>query len=234
MVDTPFIRLCCRGEDVFRRKPARTARPVDAVRVPTPAAEPVVLPITRALTRQTAVDVMDEIGRLADDVQVIIDLTAIPSFDTDGADVLVQLLDDPARKVSIVGFRQAASRLIGTEEPPPPLIAETGWCIRRLRNLAVVQPADGELLSTDDLEPTLTEAIALDAAIVVVDLRNTLGLTPIGLQSIAFASSAAALRGQELLVVNVTAESAELLRGAGLSATTFVSPEPPLPGLPAW
>jgi anti-anti-sigma regulatory factor len=238
---------------VFRRKSAHTgsttavpleggpitagpiaAGPIAVDTVPLPAAEPVVLPVTRPLTRQTAVDVVDQIDRLAGDVQVIVDLTAIPSFDIDGADVLLRLQDGGERKVSIVGFRQAASRLMAAEEAPAPRVAETGWCIRRLRTLAVVQPSDGELLSTDDLEPTLAEAIALDAAIVVVDLRNTLGLTPIGLQSIAFASSSAALRGQELLIVNVTKESAEMLRGAGLSATTFVSPEPPVPGLPAW
>ena len=37
----------------------------------------------------------------------------------------------------------------------------------------------------------------------------------------------AVLRGQELLVVNVAAEVAESLRVAGLSATTYVAPEPP-------
>ena len=218
---------------MFRRKPAPSVA-VETVAVPTPSAEPIVLPVTKALTRQTAVDVVDQIDRLAADVNVIVDLTAIPSFDTDGADVLLRLQDGTDRNVSIVGFRQAASRLVATEEALAPRVAETGWCIRRLRNLAVVQPADGELLSTDDLEPTLTEAIALDAAIIVVDLRNTLGLTSIGLQAIAFASSSAALRGQELLVVNVTTQAAEMLRGAGLSATTYVSPEPPLGNLPAW
>ena len=218
---------------MFRRK---AARPVEstAFPVPQPSAEPIVLSLTRPLTRQTAVDVVDQIDRIAGGIQVILDLTAIPSFDTDGADVLLRLQDDPNRNVSIVGFRQAASRLVATEERAAPSVAESGWCIRRLRNLAVVQPADGELLTTDDLEPTLVDALALDAAIVVVDLRNTLGLTPIGLQAIAFASSTAALRGQQLLVVNVTTQAAEMLRGAGLSATTYVSPEPPLGSQPAW
>jgi hypothetical protein len=51
-----------------------------------------------------------------------------------------------------------------------------------------------------------------------------------GLQSIAFASSSAAVNGQELLVVNVDANSGERLRRAGLSATTFVAPEPIIDG----
>jgi hypothetical protein len=67
------------------------------------------------------------------------------------------------------------------------------------------------------------------AGIVVVDLRGA-ELTMNGLQSIAFASSSAAVNGQELLVVNVDANSGERLRRAGLSATTFVAPEPIIDG----
>jgi hypothetical protein len=58
-----------------------------------------------------------------------------------------------------------------------------------------------------------------------VDLRSA-RLTRSGLEAIAFASSSAALSGQELLVVNVDAGMGERLRHVGLSSTTYVAPEP--------
>lgn len=197
------------------------------------APDPVVLPVDHVLTRGVATDLTGQIERLPTDARVIIDLTGIAGFDTDGATVLLDLQDRVGHdRVTIVGFRQAAARLVGTATvdtvptaPAPP--AEHGWVIRRLRNLAVVQPADGDVLSTDDLEPVLTRALAEEVAIVVVDLRNTTELTAAGLHALTFASSAAAVRGQEMLVVNVDAPAAEALRRAGLSATTYVAPEPP-------
>jgi anti-anti-sigma regulatory factor len=185
------------------------------------------------LTRIVAADLTGQVERLPADTHVVIDLTGISGFDTDGATELLDLQDrlGPDR-MSIVGFRQAAARLIGSDavEAAPPEATgaapvQTGWVIRRLRNLAVVQPGDGDVLSTDDLEPVLTRALGEDVAIVVVDLRNTTGLTAAGLHALTFASSSAAVRGQEMLVVNVDAAAADALRGAGLSATTYVAPE---------
>jgi anti-anti-sigma regulatory factor len=220
----------------WRRATHRTAPP-------RAAAEPVVLPIDRVLTRTVAADLTGQIDRLAGDVPVVIDLTGIAGFDSDGATELLDLQERVGRdRLTIVGFRQAAARLVGSDtvdvptlatvapvasaEPVASVAADRGWVVRRLRNLAVVQPSDGDLLSTDDLEPVLTTAIAEDVAIVVVDLRNTTGLSPLGLQALTFASSSAAVRGQELLVVNVDSGAAEALRRSGLSATTYVAPEP--------
>jgi len=205
------------------------------------APDPVVLPVDHTLTRVVATDLSGQVERLPSDVRVVIDLTGISGFDTDGATVLLDLQDriGPER-LTIVGFRQAAARLVGSEVVDAPAAptstastptaptptGEHGWVVRRLRNLAVVQPADGDVLSTDDLEPVLTRALAEEVAIVVVDLRYTTGLTPAGLHALTFASSSAAVRGQEMLVVNVDAPAAEALRHAGLSATTYVAPEP--------
>jgi anti-anti-sigma regulatory factor len=199
------------------------------------APEPVVLPVGDTLTRTVAADLTGQIERLPADTHVVIDLTGISGFDTDGATELLDLQDRLGHgRMSIVGFRQAAARLIGTDavdDAPAksaassPAAQQAGWVIRRLRNLAVVQPADGDLLSTDDLEPVLTRALNEDVAIVVVDLRNTTGLTAAGLHALTFASSSAAVRGQEMLVVNVDASAADALRGAGLSATTYVAPD---------
>jgi len=184
------------------------------------------------LTRDVADDLTGQVERLPSDARVVIDLTGIAGFDTDGATVLLDLQDRVGHdRLSIVGFRQAAARLVGSDAVDTVQVIATaprehGWVIRRLRNLAVVQPADGDVLSTDDLEPALSRALAEEVAIVVVDLRNTTELTGAGLHALTFASSTAAVRGQEMLVVNVDGPAAEALRRAGLSATTYVAPEP--------
>ena len=145
----------------------------------------VIMSVTQPLTRQTARELARAVERVDRAAPIVIDLTAIPGFDTDGAEALLALqASQGADRVSIVGLRQATARLVGPEEPAPVATVPVngGWALRRLRNLV---------------------------------------------ESIAFASSTAALRGQELLVVNVAAEVAESLRVAGLSATTYVAPEPP-------
>jgi anti-anti-sigma regulatory factor len=209
----------------------RSRRPHDAAARPV---DPVVLTVTYPLTHQTAEELSAQVGRIPAATPVVVDLTAIPSFDTDGADMLLGLQDSVgADRLSIVGFRQAVSRLVGCDDlaVESPVIGasgsdDDGWRLRRLRNLAVVQAAEGVTVSTAALEQAVTAAIAEDVAIVVLDLRPVLTLTAESVQIIAFASSSAALRGQELLVVNVSAEAGEQLRRAGLSATTFVAPEP--------
>ena len=198
---------------------------------PRGSVDPVVLSVTTPLNRQTAIDLARRIERVEPSAPVVIDLTAIPAFDTEGAEELLHLQEaQHNRQVSIVGFRQATARLTGVatfEEPsaPPRL---TGWVQRRLRNLVVVQPDDG-VATAEGLEPALTAAGETDAAIVVVDLRGVAVVDAVAIDVIAFASGKAALRGQELLVVNVSNETAEALRAAGLSATTYVAPEPPAP-----
>jgi anti-anti-sigma regulatory factor len=189
--------------------------------------------VTYPLTDRTADDLVAQVGRVPRSTPVVIDLTAIPAFDSDGADKLLHLQDRVgADRLSIVGFRQAASRLVGgdvarTTETVGGFSDPTGaWQIRRLRNLAVVQAGESTVVSPDALEHAIAAAMNEEVAIVVVDLRPVLTLTVEAVQVIAFASSSAALRGQELLIVNVSADAAEQLRTAGLSATTYVAPEP--------
>jgi anti-anti-sigma regulatory factor len=206
-----------------RKDPAGDARPRDAV----------VVSVTSPLNRQTALDLARQVERMPGDAPVVIDLTAIPSFDSDGADALLELQEAHGdRRLSIVGFRQATARLVGPVDaaaPEPGSAASDGWVLRRLRNLVVVQPVDPEAPAAAQLDDAIAAAAAnADAAIIVVDLRGVTEVAPAVVEAIAFASSTAALRGQELLVVNVGASMAESLRVAGLSATTFVAPEPPL------
>jgi anti-anti-sigma regulatory factor len=193
---------------------------------------PLILTVTEPVTRDTATELIARVDRMASSSPVVIDLTAIPDFDSEGAAALVGLQESygPDR-VTIVGMRQAAARLIGFDDLmtayAPAQRDATGWVVREMRAIAVVQTVDDRERTTDDLEPALEQAIATGAAIVVVDLR-TAQLTRAGLQAIAFASSSVALSGQELLVVNVDAKMGERLRHAGLSSTTYVAPEPML------
>lgn len=192
--------------------------------------DPVVLTLTHPLTHETAEDVAAQVARLSPTAHVVIDLTAIPAFDTDGADVLLDLQESMgADRLSIVGFRQAAARLVGSEDTPPadrPPAGEGGWQVRRMRNLAVVQVREGVPADPHDLEEVLTAALGEEVGIVVLDLRPVPALGSEAVTAIAFASSTAALRGQEMLVVNVSAEVADRLRRAGMSATTYIAPEP--------
>lgn len=189
-----------------------------------------VLTVTQPVTRETADELIARVDRMATSNSVVIDLTAIPDFDTEGAAALVGLQEayGPDR-VTIVGLRQATARLVGIDDTliahAPEQRSGTGWVVRQMRAIAVVQTIGDTVRTTDDLEPALDQALATGAAIVVVDLRGA-SLTRTGLQAIAFASSTAALRAQELLVVNVDASMGDKLRRAGLSATTYVAPEP--------
>jgi anti-anti-sigma regulatory factor len=199
-----------------------------------PERPPLVLTVTDPVNRETASELVARVGRIAATDRVVVDLTAIPDFDTEGAAALVGLQESLGpQRLTIVGFRQATARLVGIEDlsvlQAPEQRSETGWVVRRMRAISVVQTVDDHQSSTDDLEPVLDEALTTGAGIVVVDLRGA-ELTMNGLQSIAFASSSAAVNGQELLVVNVDANSGERLRRAGLSATTFVAPEPIIDG----
>lgn len=197
------------------------------------APDAVVVSVTTPLTRETALEVGRQVDRISRETEVVIDLTAIPAFDTDGADALLALqAAHSSGRVSIVGFRQATARLVGQEASPavpesPAAPSLEGWVIRRLRNLVVVQPEDESAPGPEGLEATVAAATTdLDAAIFVLDLRGVPQLPPAAVDAIAFASSTAALRGQELLVVNAGAQHVDALRATGLSATTFVAPEP--------
>jgi anti-anti-sigma regulatory factor len=193
----------------------------------TVVADPLVLTITDPVTSDTADELVSRIGRLAERNRVVVDLTGIPSFDTDGAEAIVGMQERMAERVTIVGFRQATARLTGTDltAPEEAPAEHEQWVVRRMRAIAVVHPADDAPVSTDHLEPAVIAALATDVGIVVVDLRGA-DLTDRGVETIAFASSSAALRGMELLVVNADADAAARLRMAGLSATTYVAPEP--------
>lgn len=196
------------------------------------AVDPVVVSVTSPLNRQTALDLARTLDRLEPQVHVVIDLTAIPAFDTDGAEELLHLQESRSeRKVSIVGLRQATARLMGTAAIEEATVAgdeisTAPWLQRRLRNLVVVQSADDGHATEVGLEQALSAAGDTDSAIIVLDLRGLARIERATIDAVAFASSRAAVRGQEMLVVNVSPDTAEDLRAVGLSATTYIAPEP--------
>ena len=207
----------------WRRRSARADQSAAGAAEPARAeVTPVVLSVTEPLTGAAAERLSGEVERLDPDTPVIIDLTAIPSFDSEGTASLAGLQERRGSEhVTIVGLRQAAARLTGAAPASAETATAAGWSVRRLRNLAVVQAEPGA--TADRLEAPLAEAVEQDVAIVVCDLRGV-ELTDLGAAALAFASGAAAVRGQELLVVNVSADAASRLRGLGLSATTYVAP----------
>ena len=200
-----------------------------AAEAPSPGAAdadavPVVLTVTSPLTGELAGRLAAQVDRMSAEAPVVVDVTAIPAFDSDGAARLAGVQERlGADAVTIVGFRQAAARLTGVADAPAATTSGNGWVVRRLRNLAVVQCHDDAIACADDLETPLAAAAEESVAIVVVDLRGV-PLTDLGTQALAFASSSAAIRGQELLVVNVDADAAQRLRRAGLSTTTYLAP----------
>lgn len=201
-----------------RRRKVRPAEPVRAV----VARSPVILAVTEALTRAAAERLSGEVDRMDPGTPIVIDVTAIPSFDSEGTASLAGLQERRGNEhVTIVGLRQAAARLTGAAPTTMATATGAGWTVRRLRNLAVVR-ADA-FADADTLEVPLAEAVEQDVAIVVCDLRGV-ELTDPGAAALAFASGAAAVRGQELLVVNVSADDVSRLRLLGLSATTYVAP----------
>jgi len=195
-----------------------------------PEPRPLVLAVTEPVTRATAPMLVSRVERIAANHKIVIDLTAIPEFDTDGTSALLELQASlGAGQLTIIGLRQATARLVGSMDEPVVTARHdqrlAPWVMHRLRAIAVVQPSDTRPATSDELEPALNVALDAELAIVVVDLRGV-RLTRRGLQAIAFASSTAALRGQELLVANADEHAAERLRRAGLSATTYVAPAP--------
>src|SRR5690349_12389123 len=117
--------------------------------------ESVVMAVTTPLNRDTALELRRHIDLVDSHTEIVIDLTAIPAFDSDGADALFELQAAHAdRRISIVGLRQATARLMGPDAAvatPDPLVTPqtSGWVVRRLRNLVVVQADD---TSTADAE----------------------------------------------------------------------------------
>lgn len=197
-------------------------RPAEAVS----ATDHTVLALTKVLNRQAAEEVVAQVQLIDERTPIVVDLTAVPAFDSDGILVLSDLQDQlGGERLTMVGLRQASARLMnvmpGGDAPTPVTGATSQLPITRLHHTTVVHPL-GDVVAAD-LETALSLCMADDVAIVVADFREAGALDGSVIEVLAFASSEAAVRGCELLVVNVSAADLAALKRCGLSATTFVA-----------
>jgi anti-anti-sigma regulatory factor len=193
-----------------------------------PAGPPVVLTVTRALTRDVARQLAADVDRAREHGPVVVDVSAVPGFDSEGAETLAGMQADAgSRQLRIVGMHQAAARLTGAlldppvqSEPAPGQQLLVTW----LRRTAVVHPTPGAPVTAAALSDVLAGVMCHDVAIVVVDLGEAGDMQEAVVGALAEASGEAAVRQRELLIVNVSVDVADRLHRSGLSATTFVAP----------
>jgi len=187
-----------------------------------------VIAVVDALDARTAEQIAADVRALPRQ-RVVIDLTAIPAFDSNGAGRLFELQEElGSKRVAIVGMRQAATRMLGDSagEPPRPETALIGaWRVQRSHDVAIVAPASPAALVDSTLGAALRAALRYDTAIVVLDLDFLTVHEPSLVDAIETASVSAADSGQEL-VVKARPVAARILRMASLGATTYVAEEP--------
>jgi anti-anti-sigma regulatory factor len=188
--------------------------------------QPVVLTMTETLTRRSAERVREVVRLLPRPRTVVVDVTTIPGFDTDGISELIDLRDGvgPDRLI-IVGLREATSRLIGgADVAVEPTVGEPSSSVSRLRRLpGVVMLTAENGTSPPQLRVAVDAALAEESAIVIIDLEQFSSLSAEALDVLTFASSQAAMAGQELVLLNVSHDAVSMLRGAGLAPTTYIA-----------
>lgn len=204
-----------------------------------PGPEPgplVVRPDSPALTGATAAQLASEVRAVAG--QVVLDLSDIREWDSEGVAVVVELSEASGR-VHVQGFAEATGRMLGVADvgvPDPRAAAATvpapgpgpgpAQELTRLRATVVFRPPHGRSLA-QRVEALVDEVSRTpDAEVLVVDLADIDRLGPPAVDAIAFASSLAAVRGVRLFVVNAAPADVDALRAVGLSAQTWVSPTP--------
>src|SRR3954451_10305480 len=102
--------------------------------------DPLVLAVTEPLTRDTAAMLVARVNQVAADNRVVVDVTEIPAFDSEGAAALVGLQETLGpERLTILGFRQATARLVGADIGDRAEIAAPAgeWVLRRLHAIAV-------------------------------------------------------------------------------------------------
>jgi len=191
--------------------------------------DPVVFTLTETLTRRSAKRVTDIVRLLPRQRTVVVDVTAIPGFDSEGVTELMELRDnDRGGRIAIVGMREAAARLVGVSD----LAVETaigdeatGYSrIRRMAGVALVTV--DAAASAASMREALTAAVADDAAIVIVDLAKLPHVDAAMVDALAFASTQVLMAGQEMVLLNVADDAGRRLRHAALAATTYIAPIP--------
>lgn len=184
-----------------------------------------VRPGTGSLDGRSAADVVAR-ANAAGAGPVVIDLSEVTSFDSDGIGAIAALTESSAGRVSIDGFAAATGRIVALGDGPSGLgdrEAVRGIEATRIRQVTVLRPVEPGPLRDGSLE-RMVEEQPDDVATVVVDLGAVGDLDAGAVQGIAFASSGGRVREREVLVVNASEATLAALRGAGLSGQTWLAP----------
>lgn len=185
--------------------------------------EPVVITLNEPLTPTAVRRLQSVVQGVSGERTVIIDMTTVPGFDSQGVLDLQALQDDVGTsRLVMVGLRQAAARLFGlalvaVPEKADPTEATSIEAPIPGMVLVDIKPSSSGL----DMHAAMQSAIARDIAIVIVDLRSVETASMETLTAITAASRASAVQGQELVFVNVAAEVMERLDRMDLAATTY-------------
>ena len=187
--------------------------------------EPLVILMTESLSLSTVRDVEQRVRDLTESRRVVIDVTAVPAFDSEGTAALLTLQRDVGDdRLVVIGLREASARLVGTAgvaATGPPLVLSDSIRLRKLPGLVML--TSDSVPAVEALRDAISVAIAEDVAIVVVDM-SPMTSPPAGVVDVLrTASSQAAAHGQELVLVNVSEEAAMSLRSAGLAPTTYLA-----------
>ena len=196
------------------------------VRIARQRGEPFILTLDGPLTQRAVQQMRDLTRGVPPTRPVIIDVTTISGFDSDGTTELQALQDElGTSRVLVVGFRQAAARLLAlvADLADPPISDDSAATSRLLPTPGMLFVEIKSGASASALDSALKSAIARDIAIVVVDLAAVTIPSIVVLDAIRSASRAAASRGHELVLVNVTQELALLLDRVGLAVTTYLA-----------
>ena len=188
--------------------------------------EPVVVSLDEPLTARCVQRLRTLVRGVSPDRTVILDLATISGFDSDGAAELQDLQDEMgAGRLVVVGFRRAAARLFGLVatfgDAAPAGSEATDSRIRPTPGMVLVELKPDR--SAVSLQSALHAAVAKDIAVVIVELGRITAPSIEVLAAITSAARAAATYGEELVLVNVSAEAAALLRRLDLPETAYIA-----------
>jgi anti-anti-sigma regulatory factor len=181
--------------------------------------EPAVITLTGPLTRQAVSRLGTLIAGGPPTKTVIVDVSDISDFDSDGTSGLLALQELAGTdRVVVVGVREAAARLLAIDDllPAPAAAGQPLMPGLMMVTADVTAPADV-------LGATLTAAVERGISIVVVDLAGCPTIRADVVAVLVSAGRHAERRGQELVLVNVSPAAAAVLDGAPLASTTHVA-----------
>lgn len=190
--------------------------PHDSTSSTTQQREPVVLTLTEPLTRAVVTRLRSVVRGVSGGRPVVVDVTTTPAFDSDGTGDLLALQEEMgARRLVVVGMRQAAARIL---DVPELLGAESS---RPTPGLILIEAKPRRPVAT--MRSALRAAVSRHITIVIVDMSAITTIEPELVTVIEETSQAAAVEGLELVLANVWPSVAEPLLAGDLAATTYVA-----------